>query len=82
MWGLVPTRDKDLSFTIDPPFGAYIMMKSLPRYLKMPQLEIYNRFIDPIDHLDSFKTSLLLHGTTNGVLYRVFPSTLKKSIRY
>lgn len=37
------------------------MAKSLPRYFKMLQLDIYDRSTDLVDHLESFEVLMLLH---------------------
>ena len=45
----------------------------------MPQLEAYNGAINPVNHLISFKALMLLHGTTNRILYQAFPSNPMES---
>ena len=43
---------------------------------RMPQAELYDGAIDPLEHIESFKALMLLHGATDGVLYRAFSMTL------
>ena len=62
---------------IIPTFSIEIMGQLLPHYFKMPQLESYDGLADPVDHLESFKVVMLLHGATDVILCKVFFSTLK-----
>ena len=43
----------------------------------MLQIEAYDEFKDPIDHLESFKTLMHLQGVANEIMCRAFPITLK-----
>ncbi|XP_077248498.1 uncharacterized protein LOC143888089 [Tasmannia lanceolata] len=47
----------------------------------MPQLPQYNGTTDPIDHLETFKTLMLLHGASDGFLCRAFSATLTRAAR-
>ena len=58
--GMVLAKEDDLGFTTEFPFGAHIMLEALPRHFKTPQLETYDGTRDPIDHLQGFKTTMLL----------------------
>ena len=53
------------------------MQEPLPHHFKVPQLESYGGMVDLVDHLKSFKAMMLLHGATDVILCRAFPSTLK-----
>ena len=68
-------------FTTDPPFSAKVMNEPIPLRFKMPQTELYDGTSDPLDHLESFKSLMLLHGANNGVMCRAFPATLRKLAR-
>ena len=46
----------------------------------MPQTELYDGTTDPLDHLESFKALMLLHGATDGVMCRAFLATLQKAV--
>ena len=43
----------------DLPFTAFVISFPLPPKFCMPQVESYDEFKDPLDHLESFKT--LMH---------------------
>ena len=43
----------------------------------MPQLETYDGFKDPLDHLESFKTLVHLQGVADKIMCKAFPTTLK-----
>ena len=49
----------DLVHRTDSLFTAFVTTFSLPPKFCMPQVEIYDRSKDPLDHLESFKT--LMH---------------------
>ena len=57
--GRVFSDHDDLVHRIDSPFIAFVMLFPLPPKFCMPQVESYNGFKDPPDHLESFKT--LMH---------------------
>ena len=44
------------------------MNEAIPPRFKMPQTELYDGTTDPLDHLESFKALMLLHGATDGVM--------------
>jgi len=43
----------------------------------MPQVEVYDGSWDLLDHLESFKTLMHLHGVLDEIMRRAFPTTLK-----
>ena len=57
------------------------MSEVVPPRFNMHQTELYDGTTDPLDHLESFKALMLLHGATNGVMCRDFPVTLRKVAR-
>ena len=65
----------------DPPFSQMIMQESIPPNFKFPQFESYDGTSDPVDHLEAFRTMMLLHGAPDAILCRAFPSTLKGAAR-
>ena len=66
----------------DPPFSQMIMQEPIPPNFKLPQFESYDGTLDPVDHLEAFRTMMLLHGVPDAILCRAFPSTLdRKSTR-
>lgn len=48
------------SLNIHPPFSARIMQEPMPANFKIPYLKTYNGLGDLVDHLESFKTLMLL----------------------
>ena len=49
----------------------------LPPKFRLPQLESFDGLRDPLDHIKSFKTLMLLQITPDEIMCRVFPTTLK-----
>ena len=43
----------------------------------MPQVEIFDGVKDPVDHLNTYKNQMELHGYQDPVRYRAFATTLK-----
>ena len=62
---------------MDSPFTTEVLNRPLPPKFRLPQLESYNGFKDPLDHIESFKTLMLLQMTLDEVMCRAFPTTLK-----
>ena len=52
------------------------MKIEIPTKFKLPQLSEYDGTGDPIIHISSFWTKMMLQNVNNGILCRVFPSTL------
>ena len=52
----------------------------LPKFC-LPQLGSYNGSKDPLDHIESFKTLILLQMTLYEVMCKAFPKTLKGATR-
>ena len=44
----------------------------------LPQLELFDGLKDPLDHLNTFKTTLGLSQPPDEILYRSFPTTSKE----
>ena len=61
----------------DSPFTIEVLNHSLPPKFCLPQLESYDGSKDPLDHIESFKTLMLLQMTPDKVLCKAFPMTLK-----
>ena len=53
----------------------------MPSKFRLPQLEPFNRLKDPLDHLNTFKTTLGLQQPPDEILCRSFPTTLKGAAR-
>ncbi|XP_077223355.1 uncharacterized protein LOC143856959 [Tasmannia lanceolata] len=68
-------------FSRKPPFTEEVLGASAPRRFKMPQLPQYDGTTDPIDHLETYKSLMLLHGASDGFLCRAFTTTLTGAAR-
>ena len=55
-------------------------MSNASKFL-LPQLEPFNELKGPLDHLNTFKMTLGLQQPPNKILYRSFPTTLKRVAR-
>ena len=65
----------------DSPFTIEVLNHPLPPKFCLPQLESFDGSKDPLDHIKSFKTLMLLQMTPDEVMYRAFPTTLKGTTR-
>ena len=61
----------------DSPFTTEMLNRPFLPKFRLPQLELYDGSKDPLDHIESFKTLMLLQMTLNEVMCKVFPTTLK-----
>ena len=59
------------------PFTAEVLHFPLPSKFRMPQVEAFGGFRDPIDHLNTYKNQMELHGHQDLVRCRAFAITLK-----
>ena len=59
------------------PFIAEVLYFPLPAKLRMPQVEAFDGVKDPVDHLNTYKNQMELHGYQNQVRCRAFEITLK-----
>ena len=71
----------ELDFNVAPAFTSKIMEQPIPPRFKMPQTELYDGSVDPLDHLEADKALMLLHGANDGMLCRAFSATLRKAMR-
>ena len=68
-------RKTDSSFTM------VVQECPVPSKFCLPQLEPFDRLKDPLDHLNTFRTTLGLQQPPDEILYRSFPTTLKGAAR-
>ena len=66
---------------MDSPFTTEVLNRPLPPKFHLPQLESFDGSRDPLDHIESFKTLMLLQMTPNEVMCRAFLTTLKGTAR-
>ena len=59
------------------PFTAEVLHFPLPAKFRMPQIEAFNGTRDPVDHLNTYKNQIELHGYLDPVRCRAFTITLK-----
>ena len=52
----------------------------LPTKFRMPQIEVFNGTKDPVDHLNTYKNQMELHGCQDPVWCRAFAINLKGSV--
>ena len=65
----------------DSPFTTAVLECLVLSKFWLPQLEPFDGFKDPQDHLNTFKTTLGLQQPPNEILCRSFPTTLKGAAR-
>ena len=61
----------------DSPFTVAVQECLVPSKFHLPQLEPFDGLKDPLDHLNTFKTTLGLQQPPNEILCCSFPTTLK-----
>ena len=61
------------------PFTAEVLHFPLPTKFRMPQIEAFDGMKDPVDHLNTYKNQMELHGYQDPVRCRAFAITLKGS---
>ena len=66
---------------IDSPFTVAIQECPVPSKFRLPQLEPFDGLKDPLDHLNTFKTTLGLQQPPNKILCHSFTTTLKGAAR-
>ena len=59
------------------PFTAGVLHFPLPAKFRMPQVETFNGIKDPIDHLNTYKNQMELHGYQDPIQCKAFAITLK-----
>ena len=59
------------------PFTPEVLHFLLPAKFRMPQIEAFDGVKDPVDHLNTFKNKMELHGYQDPVRCRAFAITLK-----
>ena len=59
------------------PFTVGVLHFPLPMKFKMSQIEAFDMRKDPVDHLNTYKTQMELHGYQDHVRCKAFAITLK-----
>ena len=61
----------------DSPFTLAVQECPVPSKFRLPQLKPFNELKDPLDYLNTFKTTLGLQQPPDEILCRSLPTTLK-----
>lgn len=59
------------------PYSKEVMAVHMPPKFRVSLMEKYDRTKDPLEHLETFRAHVTLHGFLREVAYRAFPLTLK-----
>ena len=75
--GRAPDTMDTLVQQTESPFIAEVLHYPLPAKFRMPQVEKFDGVKDPVDHLNTYKNQMELHGYQDHVRFRAFATTLK-----
>ena len=75
--GRTPDTMDTLVQQTESPFIPEVLNYPLPAKFRMPQVETFDGVKDPVDHLNSYKNQMELHGYPDPVRCRAFATTLK-----
>ena len=75
--GRAPDTMDTLVQQTESPFTAEVLRYPLPAKFRMPQVEAFDGVKDPVDHLNTYKNQMELHGYQDPVRCRAFATTLK-----
>ena len=67
--------------TTNSPFTVAVLECPVPSKFHLPQLKLFDGLKDPLDHLNTFKTTLGLQQPLEEILCCSFPTTLKGAAR-
>ena len=75
--GRTPDTMDTLEQQTESPFTPEVLHYPLPAKFRMPQVEAFDGVKDPVDHLNTYKNQMELHGYPDPVRCRAFATTLK-----
>ena len=75
--GRAPNTMDTLVQQTESPFTIEVLRYPLPAKFRMPQVETFDGVKDPVNHLNTYKNQMELHGYQDPVRCRAFTTTLK-----
>ena len=75
--GRAPVSMDSLVQQTESPFTAEVLHFPLPANFNMPQIETFDGAKDPVDHFNTYKNQMELHGYQDPIRCRALAITLK-----